>query len=131
LGASGVAIIPQGAPDPRVVGGMSWPQWERRRVDQIFRAGRITMAEARAQEEEKKTERTAWQEKWRRAQHGWAKWIRWRRESPQEADDYRRQHQDADGVDQDWLVEFAPARLPRMLAVRRGRKEKPKTRMSP
>jgi hypothetical protein len=112
LGASVDMVVPRGAPDPRMAGGMSWPRWERRRLDQIFCAGRITMAEARAQEEERKAERAAWAEKWRKVQRGWAKWVRWRRQSPQMADAYRQQYQDADSGDEKWLLEFGSVRQP-------------------
>ena len=118
-------VVPRGAPDPRMAGGMSWPRWERRRLDQIFRMRRITAAEVGAQEEEKKAERTAWTEKWRKIQRGWAKWMRWRRQFSQEADDYRQQHQDANGGDEGWLLEFGSVRLPRAPA---DKKPRPKNR---
>jgi hypothetical protein len=37
LGASVDIVIPQGAPDPRLAGGLFWPRWERRRLEQVFR----------------------------------------------------------------------------------------------
>ena len=43
LGASVELVVPRGAPDPRMAGGMSWPRWERCRLDRLFREGRVTM----------------------------------------------------------------------------------------
>jgi hypothetical protein len=71
--------------------------------------GRITTAEARAQEAEKKAERAAWLEKWRKVQRGWAKWMNWRQNAPAEAEQYRRQHEDGRI---DWLLEVAARRMP-------------------
>ena len=122
LGASVDMLVSRGAPDPGMVGCMSYPRWERRRLDQIFRAGRITPAEARAHEEEKKAERVAWLEEWRTIQDRWAKWLYWRRQFPQEADDYRRQRQDADGGDRAWLLELL--RVSRTRRATRSRKDK-------
>jgi hypothetical protein len=113
LSASVDVVVPRGAPDPRMPGGMPWRQWERRRMVRIFRPGRVTMAEVRARAEKEKAERAAWLAHLRKLQRCWAKWMRWRRESQASADAYRQQHQDAGGGDQGWLVQFASLRLPR------------------
>jgi hypothetical protein len=113
LGATVDRIVPRGALDPCMAGGMSWSAWERLRLDRAFRMSRTAMAEARAREEEERAERAAWREKWRTVAHGWAKWARWRRQSPQMADVYRHDQRDADGGDQDWLVDFASRTVPR------------------
>jgi hypothetical protein len=63
-------------------------------------------------------ERAAWLDYWRKLQRGWAKWMRWRRESQVSADAYRHEHQDPFVGDRDWLIQFASLRLPRA-AVRR------------
>jgi hypothetical protein len=118
-------IIPRGANDPHITGGTPWPQWEHRRLGEIFRARCITMAEARAQGEERKAERVAWLERWRKVQRNWAKWMRWRQQIPQEADRYRQQHQDTDGGDEKWLLEFGSLRLPRAPGDRKPRPKNP------
>jgi len=114
LCASVDMAIPSGAPDPRLPGGgMSWKQWTRRQLDRIFREGWRTadqMATLQAREE---AERKTWLEMQRKIQRAWARWMRWRRQSPQMADAYRREHQDADGGDESWLVGFASVRVPR------------------
>jgi hypothetical protein len=77
LGASVDLVVPRGAPDPRMAGSMSLPAWERRRLEKVFRAGRITMTEAHARDEKKTAESSAWLKHWRQVQRGWAKWLRW------------------------------------------------------
>jgi hypothetical protein len=111
LGASVDMVVPRGTVDPCMVDGMSWRVWEHRRLARIFRTGCATSAETRVREE--KAERSAWLEHWRRLQRGWAKWMRWRQQSPQAADVYRRQHRDAGGGDEKWLLDFTSVRLPR------------------
>jgi hypothetical protein len=72
LGASVDMVVPRGAPDLRMAGSMTWPTWERCRLEQVFRTGRITMAEAHAREGKKRAESSAWLEHWRKVQRGWA-----------------------------------------------------------
>jgi hypothetical protein len=60
-----------------------------------------------------KEEQKAWIEDQRKIQHAWAKWMRWRNQSPQLADAYRQEHQAPDGGDRDWLIKFASLRVPR------------------
>jgi hypothetical protein len=122
VGGSIDMVIPRGASDPRMHGALPWSVWQRRRLDRIFAAGRLTALQARRREEDEKAERAAWMERQRVVQHGWAKWMRWRRQSPQMADDYRRQHQDVNGGDEAWLIQFESARGP--CAVRSGGKSR-------
>ena len=68
--ASICMVVPRGATDPRMAGSMPWPTWERRRLEQVFRTGRITMAEAHAREEKERAESSAWLEHWRKVARG-------------------------------------------------------------
>jgi hypothetical protein len=120
LGASVDMVVPRGAPDPRMAGSMSWPTWERRRLEQVFRTGRITMAEAHAREGKKRAESSAWLEHWRKVQRGWAKWVRWYAVSPQDPEKFRREHEDGQVS---WLFELAARRIP----MRRSASKKVKT----
>jgi hypothetical protein len=45
--------------------------------------------------------------------HNWAKWERWRMQSPAAADQYRATHQDKTGSDLIWLLEFDHYEIPR------------------
>jgi hypothetical protein len=100
--------------------GMSWPTWERRRLERVFRTGRITMAEARAREEKERAESSAWLEHWRKVARGWAKWMRWYAVSPGDAEKFRREHEDGQV---NWLLELAARRVP----MRRSASKKGKT----
>ena len=84
-------------------------RWRRIRAARIFARDAVP-GQARALREQEQQEHKAWIEEQRKIQHGWAKWMGWRRQSPQMADAYRRQHQDASGRDRDWLIEFAALR---------------------
>jgi hypothetical protein len=109
LGASVDLVVPRGTPDPRMADSLSCPRWERRRLDRVFRDGRITTEQAREREANEQAERVAFLNRWRMASHGWAKWCRWRRRVPVEADKYRREHEDGQI---DWLLELAARRTP-------------------
>jgi hypothetical protein len=109
LGASVDMVVPRGVPDPRIPIGMSWPRWEARRLEQVFRNGRVTMAEADAQQEKGNAESAAWRDRWRRVQHGWAKWWSWHLRAPADADEYRREHEDGQIG---WLLELGAPRTP-------------------
>jgi hypothetical protein len=113
-------VVFRGAPDPRMAGSMSWPTWERRRLEQVFRAGRITMAEAHAREEKKTAQSSAWLEHWRKVQHGWVKWLKWYAVSPKDAEEFRREHEDGQVT---WLLELAARRI----SMRRRASKKAKT----
>jgi hypothetical protein len=97
---------------------MTLPQWERRRLDHVFRAGYAMMSET-PEGEKVKEERVAWRDRWRQVQHGWAKWSRWLRRAPADAEEYRREHEDGRI---DWLLELAAQRTP--LGRRAGGKKK-------
>jgi hypothetical protein len=107
LGASVDLVVPRGVPDPRLAGGMSRPRWERRRLDRLFREGRVTMEQARDRDEKEKAERATWLEQQRQVQHGWAKWMRWRSTARADAEEYRREHEDGRI---DWFLELAAQR---------------------
>jgi hypothetical protein len=92
--------------------GTSEAEWHRILINRVF-ARDATAEKAAALLERTQLERKAWIEGQRRIQRGWAKWMRWRTQSPEEADAFRRQHQDADGGDQGWLVDFASRTVPR------------------
>ena len=109
LGASIDMVVLRGTPDRRMAGGMSWPKWERRWLEQVFRTGRSTTVEARAREEKERAESSAWQEQWRKVARGWAKWMRWYGVSPRAADKFRREHEDGQV---NWLIELAARRMP-------------------
>jgi hypothetical protein len=118
VGASLDLVVPRGTPDPRMANGVPWPQWERRRLGQIFNMGRTTIAEMRSREEKGKAERAAWQKQWRTVQHGWAKWMHWWLTSPAEAEEYRGKHEDGTI---DWLLDLAAQRaLLRKRRTKRG-----------
>jgi hypothetical protein len=107
--ASICMVVPRGATDPRMAGSMPWPTWERRRLEQVFRTGRITMAEAHAREEKERAESSAWLEHWRKVARGWGKWMRWYAVSPRDAEKFRREHEDGQVT---WLLELAARRIP-------------------
>jgi hypothetical protein len=119
LGASVDMVVPRGVPDRRMADGMSWPKWERRRLEQVVRTGRITMAEARAREEKERAENSTWREHWRKVARGWAKWMRWYAVSPRDAEKFRREHEDGQVY---WLLELAARRIPmRCSASKKGK----------
>src|SRR5215469_8225192 len=50
VGASVDIVVRRGAPDPRMVAGMSWRGWKRSQLERIFRTG-ATSVETRVREE--------------------------------------------------------------------------------
>ena len=88
---------------------MSWHRWVRRRLERLFRDGRVTMEQARDREENEKAERAIWLEQQRQVQHAWRKWTRWRSTAPAEAEEYRREREDGQIT---WLLELAAQRTP-------------------
>jgi hypothetical protein len=62
-----------------------------------------------ARAEMEKAERAAWLKKWRKVQRGWARWVRWWRQAPAEAEEYKRQREDGNV---EWLLELAERRTP-------------------
>jgi hypothetical protein len=93
--------------------GTSEMEWRRILADRIFKHRRIAPEDRTAFAVREEEERKAWIQSQRKIQHGWAKWMRWRNQSPHLADAYRRDHQAPGGGDRDWLIEFASVRVPR------------------
>jgi hypothetical protein len=122
-----IDVVSRTEPDPSMPpGALEWRVWERRRRLRIFADGKPTRKEAEEQAIAVERDRRQFTDKWRTVAHGWAKWARWRRQAPQEADAYRRQHQDAGGGDQDWLVDFASRAVPRIKSSTRPTKKSAK-----
>jgi hypothetical protein len=117
LDASVDIVVPRGARDPRMAGGMSWARWARRRLEEAFRTGHVTMAQAEARQEMAKAERAAWLKQWRKVQRGWARWMRWWFKAPADAEEYRDQHEDGRI---DWLLDLAAQRTPLGRAKKEG-----------
>jgi hypothetical protein len=123
LGATVTHVMPRGEPDPIFprCAPHDWDTWSRRRDEQIFararaaKGGKSFSEQAQEAEEEKKREhqlRKEWLDRQRLIAHAWARWMRWRQQDPQAADEYRDQHQGADGGDRDWLIAFASQPAP-------------------
>ena len=106
LGAQVVEVIPRGASDKAMADGLTWEEWHRRQLSQIFASGRMTAEEVAAQAARSKRERLSFIEKWRRVSHGWAKWCKWRAWAPADAEEYRREYEDGQ---LEWLLELAAA----------------------
>ena len=119
LGATVTHVIPRGMPDPVFPRDAphDWDTWRRERDDRIFARAREAAREISAhksiyeREQEAKEEvkreherRKDWLDRQRQIGRGWAKYVYWLECAPEEAQAYRREHEDEQG---EWLIEMA------------------------
>jgi hypothetical protein len=120
LGATVTHIIPHGAPDPVFPRGAprGWDDWRHLRDGRIFARAWDTrdresfyerMHEAEEEKKRERQRRKEWLDRQRRIAHGWAKWLSWRGEAPLDAENFRREQEDAEAS---WLLALAARRAP-------------------
>jgi hypothetical protein len=130
-------VVPRGTPDPIFSreAARNWDAWRRQRDDRIFRRAREGRAQESIyeQEREKKDEekreqerRKEWLYRQRQIAHGWAKFIYWLEQAPQDAEAYRQQYEDERG---EWLAEIAvsPRFRVRPKAIEKMKRPEPRT----
>ena len=137
LGGKVTHVVPRGTPDPIFPreAARNWDTWRRQRDDRIFRRGReggvpknIYEQEREKQAEEKRAQerRKEWLHRQRQIAHGWAKFINWLEQAPQDAEAYRQQYEDERG---EWLAEIAvsPRFRVRPKAIEKMKRPEPRT----
>jgi hypothetical protein len=122
LDATVTNIVPRGKPDPIFPRNAphDWKGWRRERNDRMFagarEVARVTNAHKTVHELEREAEdrvrlerarRTEWLDHQRQIGRGWAKYLYWLEFSPEEAQAYRREHEDEQA---EWLIEMAVSR---------------------